>query len=264
MKKWISDLVKSLTVVGLLSMPVGVALYDSGDEAIYTQTTTILGQERAEVGELVRLEVSGEDVEWTVLPEVADFQVFGENSQRMVISFRTPGVYTVIAAVITPEITVNVETRRIEVYTNTPAPTPTIAPTPKPEPEVSIVIKNYDNDSSRAVTLWAEMDSLPPRLAKDIATQLDLVAAEIDNGEIVTPEGVIARTSNLLGTMNLTPYAPFLQKLQQLMTDEADAGNLSTQEAHSLLWKSVAYGLKSYAAQPKGLNFSKAVMMRSN
>jgi hypothetical protein len=50
------------------------------------------------VGQLARLQASGDKADWSCVPDSADGQAYGEGNLSYCISFREPGEYTVVCA----------------------------------------------------------------------------------------------------------------------------------------------------------------------
>lgn len=232
-----SLIIKYAALITGISIPIAIALYQPDSPEPFFEDRGIVGQDSAEPGELVRLRAYGEGVKWIILPNVPDYQVFGEAGENMVVSFRSPGEYTVVAATLNAG-TIQIETLTIKVAGATPPPRP--VPTP---------VDNYNKDIATKVATWSKEVSLPKDLAAEVADKFAIVVAEINNGQINTAEGVVARTSQLMRGLPLAPYVDLLTKLQNLMSDEADAGRLTTMPDHAYLWQSAEQGFRIYSEE---------------
>lgn len=226
------------------------AMKDTDKPEVFLAESAIVGQDHAEVGELVRFKANGKDVEWQVLPETEDFQVFGEANQSMVVSFRKPGDYTIVAAVLN-DSGLEIETIHLKVAGDTTSPqTPIVVVVPPKQPDVAPVPSvPLDRNITNRVNEWAKEAKLPNGLALALAAQLNDVAQEIEQGKLVTTQGIITRTTTKIQALELKPYLTLINNIQDLLASESDGGRLITPEDHAYVWRSMAAGLNEYASK---------------
>lgn len=202
----------------------------------------ILGQSQAEVGELVRLHVEGDDVEWTCLPESEDYEKYGKNEQNMVISFRKKGDYTIIAAILDGKA-VKISKLKISVgrvVNNTDPDVPVDVDVPDTEVEI-------DQEIARLVAEWCESSNANKGTAAQMGDNFDAIAKEIEDGELTTTNDIIVATAEANNELSLDSFEVVMAEVQSLLTQMADSGKMSTPSAHAKVWRSIAVGLHSYS-----------------
>lgn len=228
-----------LVLFGAVAGPAGyVALDSEPPQPLISQESKIVGTHLAEVGELVRLQGLGNQVEWTTIPSITDTQSFGEGNTNLVLSFRKEGVYTVVAA-IQDDTGLSVEKHEVQIGSKGPV---TLPEKPVDQP-VSTVPRP---DVASEVASLAASAALPKPVALSLAKNFEVVAAEIESGRVVTVSGVVARTSDLNRSLDLASHTAFMDGVQALLDKESDSGNLGGVYEHAQIWKSIAAGLKSY------------------
>ncbi len=221
------------------------------EKVVYTNIFTpaegsaIAGPSEAQVGELVRLQVKGDQVKWQVLPAIPDIETYGAANEKAVISFRRPGEYTVIAAVLSDK-TVTLETIKIVVGGFTPTPGP------GPGPDNPPIGPRVDAELSGKVKQWASESRVDKQLSIKLAANFNQVASEISNGSLKTTGEIINRTAALNQSLDLKGFDGVMAKIQAYLTQQADSGVLSTPEQHVTVWFSIASGLEGYAREPSG------------
>jgi len=200
-------------------------------------TPVIIGQGEALVGELVRLEALGELVDWSCLPLTEDLQEYGENDQKCVVSFRNPGTYNVIAAVYKDGV---VSVLHLSIIVVGPVvPVPDI-----PIPDITVDI---DQKLIDTVAKWCVDSRANKSNVEDLATVFQMVALEIQSGELTTTTGIIARTAELNQEIDLTGLGNVLSKIQKYIIEKSDIGELEDIASHLTVWMSIAEGLNKYA-----------------
>ena len=241
------------TILACVAIPLGYTFYEPAAQPTPIVTEGyIVGQDAAEVGELVHLSAKGKDVEWTVLPPVADTQVFGENGQNMVVSFRKPGTYTVVAAIL-DDHGVHINTLEIKVDVDAPiGPDPGDSDdnsgpdgpvVPKPTPDVVVI----ENPLAKKVANLAKDGNMTPEIAAQLGLIFNRVAEEIDTGKLVTAQGVITRTAGLSRELSLRDYADTMDSIQRILSAKAENGELDSMEQHATVWKSISEGFIIYS-----------------
>lgn len=248
------NLITILTVLALVAVPLGATFYKPAAMPMPVAVVTdgyIIGQDAAEVGQMLHLSAKGRDVEWTVLPKVEDTQVFGDNDQKMVVSFRKPGKYTVVAAILDDDgVHINVleitvageEVVRPKPATDDSKPTPPVVPEPTPDPYPQIL-----NQTGKLVANWSSEANVPAEIALEAASIFNKVAREIEAGRILTAQGVVARTAGLARSLPLQEYASVMQNVQQMLNSKAQNGELTTMGQHAKVWRDVAAGFAAHA-----------------
>lgn len=210
------------------SIPEPVMLKFVGDPEI-------AGPGEVEIGELARLSVEGEKVAWDCVPHIPDGQAFGENNQSYVASFRTPGLYTVIAAVYSND-EVNILSFPIDVRG---PPEPVKPPVPEDN--------RFDEVLIQDVISWCQASAANRDRVMGIATVFGYVAIEIQEGKLVSAQDIINRTAILNKEVDTSGLGPLLSDIQTELTSRSDSGTLRTVDDHLVVWKSIAEGLERYA-----------------
>lgn len=193
----------------------------------------INAQETAEVGELVRFDLTestAESFKWILVPEAVDFEVYCEG-QRAVFSARKPGSYMFIIGC-AYEGTVDVAVHIVTVEGDDP-------------PDVTASLDKW-------VSYWCSVNALPKDEAGKLAGSFESVAAQIAADVLQEAEDIIKATSDAnkqaLGD-SLSNWLPVLRELQTTMKTLAGQGKLTTPDQHQALWGEIAKGLRYYAAQ---------------
>ena len=239
-----------LLTVLVFALPVGITIFKptpNSEKVVYTNVFTpandtgISGPNAAVVGELVRLQIKGEQVKWQCLPKMEDIETFGESNDKCVISFRSNGEYTIIAAVLKDKV-VTLETIKINVGGVSPGPGP-INPTP---------MTKIDTGLAAQVRAWAVDSRVDKQLAKKLAANFNQVAQEAQAGSLTTTGELINRTATLNQTLNLQGFDSLMAHIQAELTSRADSGALQSVEQHIVIWNSIASGLEQYGADTSG------------
>ena len=248
-----------LTVL-VFAVPIGITIFKGQanvapvpetEKVVYTNIFTptaeqaIAGPSQVAVGELVRLQVKGEQVKWQCLPPIPDLETYGVANEKCVASFRRPGEYTIIAAVLSDNI-VSLET--IQISVGGIAPPGPIVPGPNQPP----VGPSVDTELAAKVRQWAFESRVDKQLASKLANNFSSVASEITAGSISTTGEIINRTAALNQSLDLKGFDGVMAKIQAYLTQQADAGVLSTPQQHVTVWFSIASGLEQYAKEPSG------------
>lgn len=233
---------KNLAMTALLLLvaaaPIAFSIYSEEEQVSpIVADTRLVGNTEAVVGELLRLKAVGEQVKWTIMPLCEDCQSFGENQNNLVVSFRNRGTYTIIAAII-DNSDLYIETLEVRVGPSTPG-RPPVAPT-----RPSVTVDDYDQGIADKVSRWTESAGVPARISSELADVFDDVASDIEEGNLVTSSGIVRRTAQRAETLDLGDYSTVLTKIQGLLTDLADSGDLQTPMDHAGVWKSIAKGLR--------------------
>ena len=229
----------SKTIIGFcvlmafLSMPLALLInpmvsYDqfTGYEAEF------IGQETAQVGELCRFLAEGEIVRWECLPHTSDSESYGAHNENYVVSFRTPGVYTVIAAIYKDgELTIHTQPVTVDGVT----PVDPIDPTNPTDPV------KVDGELVGKVVGWVKKYNVEPKVCIALASNFSQVASEIAAGKLTTTGAIISRTAEM--NQDLTLNENLMGELQAYLTSQADLGNLKSPEQHLVAWNSIAKGL---------------------
>lgn len=247
-----------LTVL-VFTVPVGITIFRGHtdntpivdtEKVVYTNLfipvdgSSIAGPSEAAIGELVRLQVKGEQVKWQVLPPVSDVETYGEANEKCVISFRRNGEYTVVAAVLSGG-KLSLQTIKIVVGGFVAPPGP--GPGPGPTPTIKV-----DTDLSAKVRQWAVEAKVDKVSAGKLSGSFSQVANEVQAGDLTTTGEIISRTASLNQSLTLKGFDGVMAKIQAYLTQQADSGALTTPEQHVVVWYSIAQGLETYAREASG------------
>jgi hypothetical protein len=233
------NLVGLCVMLAFIAIPVAFTLNPilmRGQEPVFIgYEAEFVGQDTAEVGELVRFLAEGDLVRWECLPKTSDSESYGEHNENYVVSFRKPGVYTVVAAIYAGgELTIHTQAVTVE------GPPPPPPPTPTPTPV------KVDVDLEQKVLGWAKKYQVDRDTCISLSSNFSTVAKRIESGELITPGQIITATANLNSDLKLNEG--LMAELQAYLTSQADMGNLRTTEQHLVVWNSIAKGLKDAAS----------------
>lgn len=229
----------SKTIVGFcvlmafLSMPLAMFVSPMVSKEPFTgYSAEFVGQETATVGELCRFLAEGEIVRWQCLPATSDSESYGEHGENYVVSFRKPGVYTVVAAIYDKgELTIHTQPVTVDGI----IPIGPVDPTNPTDP-VSL-----DTELVGKVVGWVKKYKVEREVCIKLASNFSQVASEIAKGDLQTTASIISRTAEM--NQDLTLNENLMAELQAYLTSQADLGNLKTPEQHLVAWNSIAKGL---------------------
>ncbi len=217
------------------------------DEKVATQDNAaevvMRAQEEAEVGELVRLDLTGsiaQSFKWLMVPAMVDFQTY-DGGNKACFSARKAGSYMFVVAC-AYEGTIDVVIHTVVVKGVT---TPDGATYPE------IALPQVDASIGDWTAYWCAANRRPKEEAKRLAASFENVATQIAAGVIQDPSEIIAATAvanrAALGD-SLPSWMPVLEQLQVKMKERADEGKLSTTDEHREVWLSIAKGLRTYVS----------------
>jgi len=210
-------------LISFLSMPLAFFV---GNQRFSFQSEFI-GQETAEVGELVRFLAEGELVKWECLPHTSDSESYGDHNENFVVSFRKPGTYTVVAAIYN-EGKLDIHTQEVKVGGIVVDPIKPIG---------------IDAELVSKVAEWVQKYKVDPVICQQLSANFTKVAVEIQEKKVSSPGQIITRTAELNSDLKLNEG--LMAELQAYLTSQADAGNLMTAEQHLVVWNSIAAGLNA-------------------
>jgi hypothetical protein len=194
-----------------------------------------IGQDVAEVGELVRFLAEGEIVRWECLPKSSDSESYGDNNENYVISFRSPGVYTVIAAIyVEGDLSIHSQAVTVE-----GPPTPVVV---VPDP---VVVVKINEELVGKVEGWAQKYKVSKDICVALSSNFETVVRMIEAEELVTPGQIINKTASLNSDLKLSEG--LMAELQAYLTSQSDIGALKTVDQHIVVWNSIAKGLRNAA-----------------
>ena len=217
------------------------------DEKIAAQSdvaeVVMRAQEEAEVGELVRFDLTGsvaQSFKWLMVPAMVDFETYNDG-QSAVFSARKAGSYMFVVAC-AYDGTVDIAILTVVVKG---AVTPDGATYPE------IALPQVDASLGDWTAYWCAANRRPKEEAKRLAASFENVATQIAAGVIQDPSEIIAATAAAnraaLGD-SLPSWMPVLEQLQAKMKERADEGKLSTTDEHREVWLSIAKGLRTYVS----------------
>jgi hypothetical protein len=219
----------------------GLTIFSDDEENLDTAKIVLKAPIEAEIGELVRFDVSAswaKSFKWVLVPESGDFEVY-DGGKRAVFSGRKSGEYMFIVAC-AYENTVDVIIHTVRVGTPIPKPGdyPVVA-----EPEADALFSEW-------LPYWCSLTVRTEAETRKLADGFDSVAAKISAGVYTTPEEIIKATGEAnrlaLGD-SLEAWKMVLLSLQNEFKARADAGTLASPEQHADMWREVAAGLRAYA-----------------
>lgn len=214
--------------VGTLLLLVATAL--GGPPAAYEAAVDspeakieLVGPTSAEVGQLVRLQYPGRSVEW-ILPTEDTADV---SADEVVLSFRKPGEYQVVAAAKVGD-SVQVVTHDIVVGGDKPRPEPRPEPRPSPAtPELTQDVYEWCKESSA-----------------DKETCLRLADNFIDAASTTsTVEELLVKTAELNRGIDQTGVQEVLTEIQKLLVTEFPGKSYVD---HQCAWDEIATGLQKW------------------
>lgn len=204
--------------LAFLSMPIALFLNPMLESEYYAG---FIGQDQAQVGELVRFLAEGDIVRWECLPKTSDSESYGEHNENYVVSFREPGIYTIIASVYS-EGELSIHTQPVAVECSDPIPS------------------TANQELAKKVESWAT--GLDSETCVTLADNFSEIASQIQNGDLTTPGQIILRTAELNSGIDAENL---MMELQAYLTSQSDMGNLMTPEQHLIIWNSIVQGLRN-------------------
>lgn len=203
-------------VVGAMLLGAAVAVYRVAPDPP-TSTPQLLqevvGQETAEVGELVRFLAEGDIVKWDCLPKTSDCESYGEHGENFLVSFRHPGVYNIITAIYKDSKLV-IETHQITVG------------------EKSSPKQNINKRIAKRVEDAARKHKVSKQELVVLSENFRKVAHLIESGKYATSDEIFKATADLNSA--LSPNADLIGDIQLLILDE---------DQYLVVWYSIAEGL---------------------
>lgn len=185
-------------------------------------------QDEAEIGELVRLDASGSDVDgltWQILPETPDFEVI-EEGRRAFFSSRVSGSYLIIVAGAKGGVPY-LKHHTIDVVGDDPVP-------PGPEglgvkvKRWTKAVKEYEGRKVHALAIAA--------VFRKLAT-----AEDIDVDQML--EATATANSAILGD-NVDNWLPLLDPLGEELDAIMEDGKLATRDHYKTVWLEIADGIE--------------------
>lgn len=245
LQKSSSKVFGTVLAAAILSAPVGLAVYSGTTDVPAPEPApvvvpdvvvpnVIVGPEEAKIGELVRLNIEGDQVQWVCLPETEDMQTFGEHNEQCVLSFRRAGNYTILACVVKGG-KLTLETLEIRVGV-----APVVVHPDDPD-DVGPVINALLVTKIKA---WVAESPARSDQLDAIAGTFEQVVQEIQAGGITTPNEVVQRTVALNRKQDLKGLEVVMAKVQSEITALAP----NTMEDHIVIWASIAAALREAAA----------------
>lgn len=221
-----------------LALVLNPVLNKSSEHEFIGYKAEFIGQDVAEVGELVRFLAEGEIVRWECLPKTPDSESYGGSNENYVVSFRSPGVYTVIAAIYT-EGELEIHTQAVTVE-GPPAP---VVVVPDPDIPVVVITPALNEELVGKVEGWARKYKVKKDVCFSLSSNFTEVVNMIEADELVTPGQIINKTASLNSDLKLSEG--LMAELQAYLTSQSDIGALKTVDQHIVVWNSIAKGLRN-------------------
>jgi len=222
-------------MASFITMPIALLLnpmLETEEPNFVGYKAEFIGQDVAEVGELVRFLAEGDIVRWECLPQTTDSESYGESNENYVVSFRKPGVYNIIAAIyVDGDLSIHTQPVTVE------GP-PIVVP---PDDPVVPVVK-IDLELAGKVMGWCQKYRIDEETCTLLASNFSQVAQLVEKGDLVTPGQIISKTAEM--NADLTLDENLMAELQAYLTSQSDLGNLKTPEQHVVAWNSIAKGLR--------------------
>ena len=181
----------------------------------------------ARIGELVRFDATGSSADsykWRLIPGSADFEAFAGGA-RAVFSARNAGTFQFVLAVAKAE-TVDVMVHTVKV----------LAPPQKP----------ITNSLAEWIPFWNWASPMPPEECKALADSFEDIASQVEDLDDAKEWIKVTAKANrrVLGD-RLDAWAPFLDRIGELLLKKAKSGALMTPEDHQKAWLEIAEGLRN-------------------
>jgi len=225
-------------MASFITMPIALLLnpmLETTEPTFVGYKAEFIGQDVAEVGELVRFLAEGDIVRWECLPQTTDSESYGDANENYVVSFRKPGVYSIIAAIyVDGDLSIHTQPVTVE------GPPVIIPPVVPVEPEV--VLPKIDVALAGKVEGWCRKYKVDSETCVLLASNFSQVAELAEKGDLVTPGQIISKTAEM--NADLTLDENLMAELQAYLTSQSDLGNLKTAAQHVISWNSIAKGLR--------------------
>jgi hypothetical protein len=225
---------------------IAVVAQQVPEPVIFSDVEVIAENDVLEVGELGRLEASGEKADWSCVPDSADGQSYGPGNLSYCISFREVGQYTVVAAILADgEVHVVKYTLQVEGPVTVIVDPPVVDP-PVVDPPTDII--QADPELVAKVQAAALRSHASKTRTGDVGEVFATVAEEIRSGDLSGSTNVINRTAVLNRELNVSGLGKLMGSLNVIIMQQDESGKLDDDEGCLEVWLSIAEGLNNYAS----------------
>lgn len=186
-------------------------------------------QDEAEIGELVRLDASGSDVDgltWQILPETPDFEVI-EEGRRAFFSSRVSGSYLIIVAGAKGGVPY-LKHHTIDVVGDDPVTPPGPEGLGAKVKRWTKAVKEYEGREVHALAIAGAFRTLS-------------TAEDIDVDQML---GATATANSAILGDNVENWLPLLEPLGEELDAIMEAGGLSTRDNYKTIWLEIADGIE--------------------
>jgi hypothetical protein len=217
-----------------------------GGEALQQPYGDMVRQEVVDVEPLTIVDAAVEVIaenDVLAVGQLARLQAYGEGNLSYCISFREPGEYTVVAAILAGE---NVHVVKYVLQVEGPVTVIVDPPVDPVDPPTNII--QADPELVKRVQAAAVKAGGNKTRIADVGEVFAKVAEEIRAGDLTTSGEIVNRTALLNKELNLSGLGRLMGSIQTILLQEGENGNLDDAEGHLQVWLSIAEGLKQYAA----------------
>lgn len=221
-------------IVAALGGPVAVEHVADVNEQV-ASSVAVSGPEKAVVGELVELTVSGSRPSWLI--PVDDHRV---DEHTALVSFRKNGRYEVVVSAITAGQTSIVRHSIVVGPEAEPTPAPDPGPRPEPTPEPMPDASTLSDD----VYEWCLEAKAPKAAAREIGDNfIDAATEANDIDDLLQRVAAANRSTNQKG------IAPVLSRIQSYLFENLQGESF---EAHRCAFDAIGQGFIRYSEKSNG------------
>ena len=189
------------------------------------------------LGELIELEVKGDDVAWCTAPPCEDTAVTGDGDTRLFVSFRSAGLRSVYAA---SSLDRKAAITRFD-FNVTRSTGPEPGPEPKPTPDTIPV----EDEWVTRLQSW-DPGPRPEAVSEAFVEVADWSQDRLSESKLTTPSQILSRTktavNKAVGRDN-SKWKPFFDGLADHLAGEAEDNTLVTQRDYIVLWRKIGTAL---------------------
>lgn len=196
--------------------------------------------ESVEAGELAIFHVQGQDVSWSVHPELP-IQEFGESDSSMATSFQRPGDYLVVCSFLDKNGEVQLRKHPVRVKAvDKPEVDVEVIPLPEPDP---LPDTKFPEAAERVKDICKE-NNFDKDKASKIAGNFLNISRNIDVGKYQTVSSILRATAD--ANRSVTEVNETTTRIQLMISSYRFDGLLRDALDYSDLWKQISSGLTDY------------------
>ena len=195
------------------------------------------------IGELIELEVKGDDVAWAVAPPCIDKAVVGDSRSRLHVCFRHGGAHSVYAA---SSLDGKAAITRFDfIVASGPDPEPDPDPDPEPDPEPTPNPKPVEDEWLVRLQGWGTGPNADA-VADAFTEAAEWSQDRLDDSKLTTHKQMLSKTTTAVNkaVKEKSEWRPFFDGLAAHLAGEAADNALVTQQDYIRTWHKIAGTLR--------------------